>query len=156
MRCVTAPTAGRGVPAATAGHLPGASRKLFQPGRSETTPVPRIFPVFGSSLKPSRHKQLGCYSPLHGAACLQTQSAGGDKRDRTVDLLLAKQALSQLSYTPILRKLFNCSRPFLYSHLKTLQASGSVFRLSRRTGAISHAKLTGGACHRALPGGLQN
>ena len=26
---------------------------------------------------------------------------GGDKRDRTVDLLLAKQALSQLSYTPM-------------------------------------------------------
>ena len=26
---------------------------------------------------------------------------GGDKRDRTVDLLLARQALSQLSYTPI-------------------------------------------------------
>ena len=25
---------------------------------------------------------------------------GGDKRDRTADLLLAKQALSQLSYTP--------------------------------------------------------
>ena len=33
--------------------------------------------------------------------CVQTQSAGGDKRDRTVDLLLAKQALSQLSYTPM-------------------------------------------------------
>ena len=29
------------------------------------------------------------------------RSLGGDKRDRTVDLLLAKQALSQLSYTPI-------------------------------------------------------
>ena len=26
---------------------------------------------------------------------------GGDKRDRTADLLLARQALSQLSYTPI-------------------------------------------------------
>ena len=31
----------------------------------------------------------------------QPLAAGGDKRDRTVDLLLAKQALSQLSYTPI-------------------------------------------------------
>ena len=29
---------------------------------------------------------------------------GGDKRDRTADLLLAKQALSQLSYTPISHK----------------------------------------------------
>ena len=27
--------------------------------------------------------------------------AGGDKRDRTVDPLLAKQVLSQLSYAPI-------------------------------------------------------
>ena len=32
---------------------------------------------------------------------------GGDKRDRTADLLLAKQALSQLSYTPIWYFLFN-------------------------------------------------
>ena len=29
---------------------------------------------------------------------------GGDKRDRTADLLNAIQALSQLSYTPILNK----------------------------------------------------
>ena len=31
---------------------------------------------------------------------------GGDKRDRTVDLLLARQALSQLSYTPIVKTSF--------------------------------------------------
>ncbi len=31
---------------------------------------------------------------------------GGDKRDRTADLLTASQALSQLSYTPIILKLF--------------------------------------------------
>ena len=30
---------------------------------------------------------------------------GGDKRDRTADLLTASQALSQLSYTPILLEL---------------------------------------------------
>jgi hypothetical protein len=30
------------------------------------------------------------------------QSLGGDERDRTDDPLLAKQVLSQLSYTPIL------------------------------------------------------
>ena len=29
------------------------------------------------------------------------KSVGGDKRDRTADPLLAKQVLSQLSYTPI-------------------------------------------------------
>ena len=30
-----------------------------------------------------------------------SQTYGGDKRDRTADPLLAKQVLSQLSYTPI-------------------------------------------------------
>ena len=32
-----------------------------------------------------------------------TMIRGGDKRDRTADPLLAKQVLSQLSYTPISR-----------------------------------------------------
>ena len=36
---------------------------------------------------------------------------GGDKRDRTADLLNAIQALSQLSYTPIFGSLF---RQLLY------------------------------------------
>ena len=34
-----------------------------------------------------------------------TVFSGGDKRDRTADLLNAIQALSQLSYTPILYRL---------------------------------------------------
>ena len=33
------------------------------------------------------------------------ERAGGGKRDRTADLLLAKQALSQLSYAPVSRRL---------------------------------------------------
>ena len=36
------------------------------------------------------------------AFCLRFQTAGGDERVRTDDPLLAKQVLSQLSYTPIL------------------------------------------------------
>ena len=36
---------------------------------------------------------------------------GGDKRDRTADLLNAIQALSQLSYTPIFGR---CVRQLLY------------------------------------------
>ena len=44
-----------------------------------------------------------------------TFATGGDKRDRTVDPLLAKQVLSQLSYTPILSRehkaLFRSSYP---------------------------------------------
>ena len=40
---------------------------------------------------------------------------GGDKRDRTADPLLAKQVLSQLSYTPVLSlegSLFRLFVPF--------------------------------------------
>ena len=36
---------------------------------------------------------------------LSTPQFGGDKRDRTADLLNAIQALSQLSYTPIFKAL---------------------------------------------------
>ena len=36
------------------------------------------------------------YGPLY-----QAIQPGGGKRDRTADLLLAKQALSRLSYTPV-------------------------------------------------------
>lgn len=39
-------------------------------------------------------------------ACIfyyQLRETGGGKRDRTADLLHAMQALSQLSYTPVLR-----------------------------------------------------
>ena len=39
--------------------------------------------------------------PLHLPGDLKID--GGGERDRTDDILLAKQALSQLSYTPILR-----------------------------------------------------
>ena len=47
------------------------------------------------------------YEPICGSLVqfLRTFSltfrSGGDKRDRTADPLLAKQVLSQLSYTPI-------------------------------------------------------
>mgnify|MGYP000182956722 FL=1 len=34
-------------------------------------------------------------------AALKTSSGGGDKRDRTADLLHAMQALYQLSYIPL-------------------------------------------------------
>ena len=36
---------------------------------------------------------------------------GGDERDRTDDPLLARQVLSQLSYTPILGYLFRVIKP---------------------------------------------
>ncbi len=43
---------------------------------------------------------------LMGPGCFRYRAArcpGGGERNRTVDLLLAKQALSQLSYTPLCR-----------------------------------------------------
>lgn len=42
------------------------------------------------------------------------QVVGGDSRDRTGDLLLARQALSQLSYIPVLSSILLC-RPFAAS-----------------------------------------
>ena len=51
-----------------------------------------------SGLRPEQNTQkflLEYFGPFSGA--------GGDKRDRTADLLRAKQALSHLSYTPMLK-----------------------------------------------------
>ena len=42
------------------------------------------------------------YKPIFPAFRLFPQAFGEDKRDRTADPLLAKQVLSQLSYTPCL------------------------------------------------------
>ena len=41
------------------------------------------------------------YKPIFPAFRLFPQAFGGDNRDRTADPLLAKQVLSQLSYTPV-------------------------------------------------------
>ena len=43
------------------------------------------------------------YKPIFPGFSVLPQAFGGDKRDRTADPLLAKQVLSQLSYTPISR-----------------------------------------------------
>ena len=43
------------------------------------------------------------YKPIFSGFSVRPQAFGGDKRDRTADPLLAKQVLSQLSYTPISR-----------------------------------------------------
>ena len=53
------------------------------------------------------------------------ETPGGDKRDRTADLLNAIQALSQLSYTPI------WNFPFIVSQLKTQQREIQLERRSR-------------------------
>ena len=42
-----------------------------------------------------------CQTDHSGAPAANSQKNGGDGRDRTDDLMLAKQLLSQLSYVPI-------------------------------------------------------
>ena len=66
------------------------------------------FSVVGlSGLEPPTSRLSGVrsnrlsYKPIFPAFRLFPQAFGGDKRDRTADPLLAKQVLSQLSYTPV-------------------------------------------------------
>jgi hypothetical protein len=59
----------------------------------------------------AKHRETGCLDPLaragkrkcanHSGAESTASKAGGARRDRTDDLMLAKHALSQLSYGPI-------------------------------------------------------
>ena len=44
--------------------------------------------------------RMPCQVTIQGRFAAQTQRHGGDGRDRTDDLMLAKQLLSQLSYVP--------------------------------------------------------
>ena len=65
--------------------------------------------VGSSGLEPPTSRLSGVrsnllsYEPIHPERCFPCPLSplGGDERDRTDDPLLAKQVLSQLSYTPI-------------------------------------------------------
>ena len=66
--------------------------------------------------KPARKENR--YSLMERTARqVRRASAGGGERNRTVDLLLAKQALSQLSYTPISDVRNQKSDPYNDEHL---------------------------------------
>ena len=62
----------------------------------------RTFTQPGEGLK--HRRQHRCFAvPLNDARCtMHDAKIGGGERDRTDDPLLAKQVLSQLSYTPVL------------------------------------------------------
>ena len=61
------------------------------------------FHLFSSTIFNRKGQRKGQVDIRKGFASLQTlEFTGGDKRDRTVGLLHAMQALSQLSYTPTL------------------------------------------------------
>jgi hypothetical protein len=60
----------------------------------------------------SRFGKTGCPTAYWRALAGRPHESGGGERNRTVDLLLAKQALSQLSYTPMPEDQ-NAELPFL-------------------------------------------
>ena len=72
------------------------------------------------------------------ALCLRFQTAGGDERVRTDDPLLAKQVLSQLSYTPIFMKVRSSLKTFWAFKIKqrgthTFQYAGLCLTLDVRS-----------------------
>ena len=88
-------------------NSPPASRKLGHSG-GKTFFLPRNrfeapAPAFRRTLRFHLPSATAALSPVPGGGawwrCL-VEVPGGGERDRTDDLLLAKQALSQLSYTP--------------------------------------------------------
>ena len=63
-------------------------------------------PDSGQDSGQKKLRRVYCFTGMKKALkhkCFKA-SFGGDKRDRTADLLNAIQALSQLSYTPICKK----------------------------------------------------
>ena len=86
-----------------------------QPGRLAAQPCSYIYPIYsvvknhqaatatvapsgGSSSLLKAHELLSAHQPQTGR---NKTRDGGAERDRTVDPLLAKQVLSQLSYSPV-------------------------------------------------------
>ena len=57
--------------------------------------------ICGSSVVDDTRLELVTSRTSSGCATSCANRPGGDKRDRTADLLNAIQALSQLSYTPV-------------------------------------------------------
>ena len=74
-------------------------------------------------------------APHDRSHCRIHQGIGGGERDRTDDLLLAKQALSQLSYTPVMVGLRRVE--LLTSPLSGVRSN----QLSYRPGNVSLASL---------------
>ena len=86
-----------------------------------------------SRLSGARSNQLS-YEPLllasSSAGLFAVRRTGGDERVRTAGLLLARQALYQLSYTPTLcsRFAFRCVVAFLFATFKVQTPTPSVLK----------------------------
>ena len=62
---------------------------------------PTCFPAAGSAFTSLRGNSLSPAIPFCSRHAATPAAGGGDEQNRTVDPLLARQVLSQLSYTPI-------------------------------------------------------
>ena len=77
---------------------------LFRYTKKKTTPFGVVFMVDDTRL------ELVTSRTSSGCATSCANRPGGDKRDRTADLLNAIQALSQLSYTPVNKRYYSRNR----------------------------------------------
>ena len=87
----------------------------------KTTPFGVVFVVDDTRL------ELVTSRTSSGCATSCANRPGGDKRDRTADLLNAIQALSQLSYTPVNERYYNRNREECQA---LFYPRGNFFRLS--------------------------
>ena len=77
-----------------------ANRKFSSSPKCRTRLRPRSFPRQAPPFQRLLRKRLSGALLSQQLPSLLRNAGGGGERDRTDDLLLAKQALSQLSYTP--------------------------------------------------------
>jgi hypothetical protein len=94
-----------------------------------------------------------------GNSSVFDQPSGGARRDRTDDLMLAKHALSQLSYGPVPEdECFKLNETHLFQEIKRSIKVVGLGRLelptsrlsSARSNQLSYKPSTRGACSRAL------
>ena len=76
---------------------------------ADLDPASRAYPFFTMSRKPPLTRAAKPFPSCVGRS--RSPGSGGARRDRTDDLLLAKQALSQLSYGPVSSRPFQATFP---------------------------------------------
>ena len=89
------------------------ARSVFEldvgPLDADLDPASRAYPFFTMSRKPPLRQAAKPFPSCVGRS--RSPGSGGARRDRTDDLLLAKQALSQLSYGPVSSRPFQANNP---------------------------------------------
>ena len=113
----------------------------------DPTRIDLLFTMSEISQTASRRKPLqsdvsrtNCLKPRFRQAIVSIKPSGGARRDRTDDLMLAKHALSQLSYGPVPEDecLFDQRSPSL-----ALRRSSLRSRKARRAEAAQQRRLVG-------------